>query len=275
MIFFSFSMGMYALNLIRKKILLEKNVFQTFIFLVNIGLLIPIVYDYLFTHINSITSAADLVTLHPAGIFGGLMHFLMHRVALLQPIFFIFFVADLFSYIKGKWALAAGGIVTMIMLMSLVIKTDGLFYENIQSELRPDFYNVTNRDNQFTLLSDWRLITDENMWNESIFKALSYLKLVTDTNTTILLLDKRNWTEETIANWGSVLLRNKISIPKEKGIGEDWKTDMNVNYSRIVKSNYQYTLFINKIDEENKNAPQPELGERVFSESNVMLFKIH
>ena len=52
----------------------------------------------------------------------------------------------------------------------------------------------------------------------------------------------------------------KISVPKEKGIGE---------------GSYTYVLFIQNRDDINKNAPPFGLGERVFSESGITLFKIH
>jgi len=149
---------------------------------------------------------------------------------------------------------------TLVLLFSLVLKTNGIFYENIQNELLPSFYNAKDGDKRFTFLSHWRLITDEKMWNKDIITALKYLKLNIIGDTRILLLDRRDWSEETIANWGSALIRNKISVPKEKGIGE---------------GSYTYVLFIQNRDDINKNAPPFGLGERVFSESGITLFKIH
>jgi len=260
MIFLTVSLLWYAYNVWRKKCTTEHYILQNFLFIVNIGLLIPIFYDVIFHNLSSIKTADDLIHINPSGLFGGLIHFLMHRVALLQPIFFIFFIGDLFSSLKGKLYALSIFMLTLVLLFSLVLKTNGIFYENIQNELLPSFYNAKDGDKRFTFLSHWRLITDEKMWNKDIITALKYLKLNITGDTRILLLDRRDWSEETIANWGSALIRNKISVPKEKGIGE---------------GSYTYVLFIQNRDDINKNAPPFGLGERVFSESGITLFKIH
>jgi hypothetical protein len=274
MIFLSVSLLLYIHNIWKKKCMSDQYILQNFLLIVNIGLLVPILYDVIFSNLNNIKTADDLVHVNPSGIFGGLIHFLMHRVALLQPIFFIFFLGDVLSYVRGRLVVISLCMILAIMVFNSTVKTNGFIYENIQNELISSFYNSNDSDKRFIFLSQWRLITDEQIWNNNIIVALKYLKLNIDTDESILLLDKRNWSEESIANWGSVLIRNKISLPKEAGIGEDWKSNLSPYHNSIIES-YKYVLLIQERGDVNKNAPQVELGERVFSESGVTLFEIH
>lgn len=200
--------------LLRKKESEPKSVNKIFFYILTLGFMIPIVFYLIFHQINYVPNSEALVGVPPGGIFGGLNHQKMMRLSLVQPFFFIFFLGYAVYFLKKPWRYF---ILAALLLSGLIIRINIPVYQVIAPEVRESFYNQNDKDKPYTLLSHLRLVVNDQIWSQEILTELNQLKKDQPTGP-IILLDERGWTEESIANWGSIYLRRKIFRPKDFGI---------------------------------------------------------
>lgn len=240
----SIYMGILTISIITSVILLLKSKhaskytpLQYSIFIVSFILILFIPYDLIFHHLHGVGEMA-LVQVDPNGFFGGLNHQKVARLALLQPFFFIFLFPFAFQRLRLK--VIRYPALVLFLLSNMILRLDNLGYNPIQPELYSSFYNQSGQNKKYTLLSDLRLITNNQIWSKDIIEALNYLNRLPTDKIKVFLWDSREWTEETIANWGSLLLKQRIY--RRKDIPSISITPLLLDF--LQQNKYNYLLLI-------------------------------
>jgi len=207
MLAYFFSLGVLFVMLIKNR-LKQTNMVKIYLLLINLGFLSLIIYDLLFHRITGITTSDQLITADPNGFFGGLNHQKVSRLALLQPFFFILLVGEFSILIKNNLLKVSLLVITIALFFVIRIEIPKL--QPLAPELASSFYNQKGSALPYTLLSDTRLIVNDQIWSKDIIDGLDVLSTQENIEQSILVWDDRNWTEETISGWGSVYLKQKL-----------------------------------------------------------------
>ncbi len=206
----SFVAFLYAL--LKKGASKERMLLQILFVLLNFFFLLPILYDLLFRFLGNITTPEDLVQVSRDGLFGGLMHQKISRLALFQPFVFLFVLAGgAAAVIKQPFVRAA--FLAFLIFVIGISRVDIPLYNPLQFDMQ--LYNKQDAG-PMVFPSDYRLIVPNGLWSQELLDALSYLKKENKKGN-ILLFDTREWSEESIAGFGSVYLQEKLYTRKEVG----------------------------------------------------------
>ncbi|MCA9372106.1 hypothetical protein KC726_04370 [Candidatus Woesebacteria bacterium] len=214
MLFYSLSFLLILIQMIKKVISKDKiNFAGPFFLFINLALMSLFFYDVLFNYYHQINNTKDLISIDPDGFFGGLNHQKVSRLALFQPFIFVFYVGLIGVIFKNK-------IFKIIILISLflcfsLVRINPYAYPWIEPEIYQSYYNEKDKTKILSLLSHQRLFKNKIIWNIDNINVLNFFKKQNLQKSKILLVDQRKWTEETIANWGSVYIRHKINLVEE------------------------------------------------------------
>lgn len=208
MLIYGFSLLVLIITVVRGKLVKQTNFLKIYFLLINLGFLSFILYDILFHQINHITTSEQLINVNPDGFFGGLNHQKVARLALLQPFFFILLIGEFTVLIKNN--LIKAGLLTGIISLFFFIRVNIPLYQPMAPEVASSLYNPTGINKSYTLLSDTRLLVNDQIWSQQIIDGLNYLKTQEIADNSIMVWDDRNWTEETITGWGSVYIKHKL-----------------------------------------------------------------
>jgi hypothetical protein len=241
------------------------NLLKVFLLIINLGFLLFIPYYLLFHGLNHISTSDQLVRVNPVGLFGGLNYQKMSRLALLQPFFFIFFLGEFSLLIKNIWLKVLA--LFLVIAFCFFIRLEIPLYQWAAPEISTSFYNPTSINKPYTLLSDTRLVLNDQIWSKEIIDGLDYLKSQENQNNKVLVWDDRNWTEETITGWGSDYLAYKILQRKDLSIGFD-----NQNSNPLLNRglSYIFVLYPSLDLLQNLNGNNLKL---VWKENNTYIFK--
>jgi len=211
MVFLAASLLVFIYLLFKRRLSEKKEAYKIFFFIVTLAFAAPLVFYFVFHKIHYVPNSEALIGVSSGGLFGGLNHQKMMRLSLVQPFFFIFFLGYAVYLLKRPWRYF---IAVLLLLSGLIIKVNIPVYQVIAPEVRESFYNEIDKDKPYTLLSHLRLVVNDQIWSQDIVEAFNRLKN-DKPDGQIVLLDERGWTEETIANWGSIYLRKKILRSKD------------------------------------------------------------
>ena len=210
MIFYTISIIVTGRFILKDKFKEKRNLLKVYLFVINLGLLCLIPYDLLFHYINQIHASDQLATANRGGVFGTLNHMTVSRLALLQPFFFIFFLAEFSSLIKNNFIKILVAII--IIFLCFLIRMDLPLYQWIEPEIKASFYNSEDRNKSYTLISHMRLFVNERIWSKDTIDAFEYLKSRDLLSNNVLIWNGIDpfLSERTIAGWGSVYTKQKL-----------------------------------------------------------------
>jgi len=239
----------YLYETIKRKIInqqTKEEIYRVFFFVLVILFFAPIGFYFIFSSLN----------------FQKMM-----RLALVQPFLFIFFLGYAIYLLKKPWRYI---LIAVILLFGLIIRPNLSFYQVVSPEVRESFYNQSDKNKSFTLLSHWRLILNDQIWSKDIFDGLTWLKNHQVKNK-VLLWDERGWTEETVANWGSIYLRKKIIRPSELGI-----KNLQLDYYNLnLINNRGLVVFLIAPSEKSLDQYKSISGSiNLFSQGQVFLYQL-
>lgn len=186
------------------------NIFEWIFAIVGLGLMGFVIYDIMFHMQLGSFSPEDLVGSPASGVWSGLNHQKISRLALLQPFFWI-----LCAHIRIDNTIGRRGVALLIGIALLyhasvsVIPTP---YNPIQVELYDSFYNDKNNISFLDSVTTgrMRLVYNPYIWNQDIKKQMDVLKNGITNEDKVLLIDGREWTEETVADWAALYIRKPI-----------------------------------------------------------------
>lgn len=270
MLFYGVSIIVAGYYLIKRIFNDYKNLLKFYLFLLNLFFLSFIIYDWFFHLLNHAFSSEQLVNVNPDGFFGGLNHQKISRLALLQPFFFIFFLGEITLLIKKSFFQILSLIV--IIAFCFFIRLEIPLYQWISPEVKSSFYNQGYENTPYTLLSHLRLFINDQIWEKEIFDALEYLQFQKSINEKILVWDDRDWTEETIAGWGSNYLKHKLLRRKDFNINNK---QINSDLVRFLANQKLSFVFILYPTQENlQNLRNTASVSQIWNKGNIFIFKI-
>lgn len=209
MLFFAISLLVFIYKLVKRREMIRSYDSVAFVFLVaNILLFFLLPFDAIFHALNHVFTHDSLIHVNPNGLFGGLNHQKVSRLALLQPFFFIIAFSAMFAQVKQN-----GLRYFLCIALLLTIGISRLSFD-IYNPIQFDSLRIDNdqfENDPFVLLSHSRFITPYNLWTQDIMNGLVFLKTnEIYNNNTVLLFDSRVWSESSIAGWTSVYLKKKV-----------------------------------------------------------------
>ncbi|MCL6096373.1 MAG: hypothetical protein M1444_01660 [Patescibacteria group bacterium] len=269
MIIYSVSMILTLAYLIKNRAKSNGGLLKVFLFLINLGFLAFIPYDFLFHRLNNAFTSDQLVRVDPNGFFGGLNHQKISRLALLQPFFFIFFLGQ-FSVLIKKITIRIMAVV-IVILLCLFIRFDLPLYPWIAPEILPSFYNPGAVGKPYTLLSDMRLVVNDQIWSKDIIDGLDYLRFQENRNDKVLVWDDRNWTEETIAGWSSGYLQYRVLKKKDLGISAE---NIDAGIIKLLSQQLSYIFVLYPTQDNLQVLRNTGNLAQVWNRNDVFIFKI-
>lgn len=169
-----------------------------------------IIYDFIFHIQLGSFSPEDLIKSSTGGIWSGLNHQKISRLALLQPFFWIFCIHVRIS--NQFWRRGVATLIGAFIIFYALTTLSPFPYNPIQPELYESFYNRTESLSLYDWLSTgrMRLVYNPFIWDSSIKRELDVIKRYSDSIEKVYLIDGRGWTEETVADWAAIYLRKSV-----------------------------------------------------------------
>jgi hypothetical protein len=221
------------------------------LFIVNCVFLLLPVYDFIFHLLKGATTIEERWLINPEGLFGGLNHQKASRLALVQPFFFIFIFPVIFVFIRRSFLRYT--IAFIMMLSFMFLRIDLPLYQYIQpGGVRDYYYNAEDLNKRYSLLSDFRLVLNKQIWTEDIWQALSYIKEVyPDEEAKILVANEVDWKESTVVLWGSVYLHKRLYGAHEQGLDIYSNSDIDSKNLRtsLINKDIKHIVFSVKDEE--------------------------
>ena len=188
----------------------KTDVFEWSFVIISLGLLGFIIYDVVFHIRLGSFSPEDLIKSPTNGIWSGLNHQKISRLAFLQPFFWIFCMHFPVNnqYWRRAVALTVGALIVYHAITSIITFP----YNPIQKELYDSFYNNKEKILFFDTLSTgkMRLVYNPYIWDSGVIKELNELKKFSAGVEKVYFIDGRIWTEETVADWASIYIRKPV-----------------------------------------------------------------
>lgn len=210
LVYFS-SLVVYIYALLKKESKLYKNPLALLILIINGGLLFLLPFDSLYHSLKDVYSTDALIRTEPGGVFGGLNHQRISRLALLQPYFFIFIFPAVFTLFRSKFLRYTLMMFTLLFIGCITYDIPLYDLQQFRFQNKYGFYNEEHMNKPYILLSHLRFISPAGMWSQDIMDAFDFLKKRPELeNSKILLTDERIWPEASIIGWGSVYLQKKL-----------------------------------------------------------------
>ncbi|MFA5137010.1 MAG: hypothetical protein WC489_06515 [Patescibacteria group bacterium] len=250
----------YVRILCNKHVKLQQNVLLILFFIFNILVLFALPFDTLFHMIQRVFNEYSLIDVNPEGLFGGLNHQRVSRLALLQPFFFIFMFPVYAYFFKNKILKYVLGLCLLFFIG--ISRYDIGLYNPFHFKI-DTLYDSRYEFIPYALISHNRLILPFGLWSQDIVDALDYLKKNTTINDTVMLSDNRQWSEESISGWGSVYIKNKIIR------AVDLSKEINTLSIHIPKGMNTYLLMV-----EGKTRIPDTFSKKVFENDQTIIYFI-
>lgn len=254
---FLIGFALISLEWLKKRIGGEKStatIELTVFFIASVLALAPVGYWIIFNMIIPNQTGEWLAQLSPNGLWGGLRHQQIHRLALFQPYLFIFFIPAALLVMRRKMMIVAA--LVILILSFFTLKMDTLLFSVVNNELHSSWYNARTAPLSLNTLSNMRLVVNDKIWTPEIVAALDYINNLNADNVRITLYDERGWTAETVAGWGSVYTKQRIQLLQ--------------SWSELGRVSSHYLLYIG----ENDGAKAPLATSPVFQKGSVSLYQL-
>lgn len=272
MFFYGISLLIAIYGFWKMKLKPRENLLKIYLLLINIGFLLLIPFDFLFHHLNNIYSSTQFELANRGGLFGALNHQKVSRLALLQPFFFIFFLADFGKLIKNR--VGQISLVILIILGAFFIRINLPFYSGTTSEAKSLLYNPSNEGKMYTLISHLNPFVAEGLWSREIIEALDFLRFQSNIKGGILLWNEGDpsLSERSLAGWGSIYARKRILYrfelpdPKEK-ISEEL-------INNYVRQKVSYLLILYPTSDNSEALRKNSHARLIWRSSSVFLYHL-